>query len=175
MKSNSSMSILKRRLNEHGLKRKNVSGIDENNLVETIQQELDGPSRCQGYRSMWHTLRLKYGVCVPRAQMQTILKELDSVGTEERSRHRLRRTYKTSELNECWDVDDYEKFKPFEFPIHRAVDGFSQRRLWLLVARTNNNPAVVANYYVEYVKELQCCPRLLRTDPSTENDTIAGI
>ena len=119
------MSILKRRLNEHGLKRKYVSEIDENNLVETIQQELDGPSRCQRYRSMWHTLRLKYGVCVPRAQMQTILKEIDLVGIEERSRHRLRRTYKTSGPNECWDVDDYDKLKVFGFPFHRAVNGFS--------------------------------------------------
>ena len=103
---NISMSTLRRQLNKYGLKRKNVLEVDENNLVETIQQELDGPSSCQGYRSMWHTLRLKYGVCVPRAKVQTILKELDPVGTEERSRHRLRRrTSKTSGPNECWHVD----------------------------------------------------------------------
>lgn len=171
-----SMSTLKRRLNEYGLKRRNALEVDDNHIVEVIQQELDGPSMCQGYRSMWHTLRLKYGLCVPRAKVQMVLKELDPDGTEERRRHRLkRRAYKSSGPNECWHVDGYDKLKPFGFPIHGAIDGYSRRVLWLKVTRTNNNPAVIANYYLECVKELEGCPRLLRTDPGTENGMMATI
>ena len=47
--------------------------------------------------------------------------------------------------------------------------------MWLRVTRTNNNPAVITNYYLECVKELQGCPRLLWTDPGTENATIATM
>ena len=63
---------------------KNISEVDENNLVETIQQELDRLSSCQRYRSMWHTLRLEHAVCVPRGKVQMILKELDLLGTAEK-------------------------------------------------------------------------------------------
>ena len=38
----------------------------------------------------------------------------------------------------------YDKLKPYGFPIHGAVDGFSRRILWLEVTRSNNDPKVVA-------------------------------
>ena len=87
----------------------------------------------------------------------------------------LRRAYRSNGPNECWHVDDYDKLKPFGFPVHGAIDGYSRRILCMKVARTNNNPIVIANYYVECVKELQGCPRLLRTDPGTESGTMAVI
>lgn len=31
---------------------------------------------------------------------------------------------------------------------------FSRRILWLRVARTNNNPKVVASYFLDYVEEI---------------------
>ncbi len=115
-------------------------------------------------------------MCVPRDKVQRILKELDPNGTEERKRHRVkRRTYRSNGPNECWHVDGYDKLKLFGFPIHGVVDGYSRRVLWLKVARTNNNPVVIANYYVECVKELQGCPRILRANPGTENGTMAAI
>ena len=45
----------------------------------------------------------------------------------------------------------YDKPKPFGFAIHGAIDGFSRRILWLEVAPSNNNPAAVAKYFVDYV------------------------
>lgn len=108
--------------------------------------------------------------------MQSILKELDPDRVEERRRHRLkRRVYQSAGPNECWHVDGYDKLKPFGFPIHAAVDGYSRRVLWLKVERTNNKPEVIANHYLECVKELQGCPRLLRTDPGTENGIMATM
>ena len=173
---NYSMSTFKRRLKEYGLKRKNGYEIDDNHIAEIIQEELDGLSCVLGYRSMWHILRIKYGLCVPRDRVQIILKQLDPDGTEERKRHRLkRRTYRSSGPNECWHIDGYDKLKPFGFPVHGAIDGYSRRVLWLKVTRTNNNPEVIAKYYLECVQEHRGCPRLLRTDPGTENGIMAAI
>ena len=129
---------------------------------------------------MWHTLRLKYKLCVPRDKVQRILKELDPNGAEERKRHWLkRRAYRSNGPNECWHIDGYDKLKPFGFPVHGAIDRYSRHVLWWKVARTNNNPIVkpivIANYYVQCVKKLQGCPRLLRTDPGTENGTMAAV
>jgi hypothetical protein len=59
--------------------------------------------------------------------------------------------------------------------MEQSVDGYSRRVLWLKVERTNNNPVVIANYYLECVTELQGCLRLLRTDPGTDNGTMAAM
>ena len=108
--------------------------------VFLVREELDGPSCMSGYRAMWHTLRLKYGLCIPRSTVQSLLKEVDPFGTEERRKHRLkRRTYSSNGPNECWHVDGYDKLKPFGFPIHGAVDGYSHRVLWFKVTPSNDN------------------------------------
>ena len=69
----------------------------------------------------------------------------------------------------------YDKLKPFGFPIYGAIDGFSRRVVWLNVTRTNNNPAVIAKYYHDCIVELGGCPKLLVTDPGTENVEIANL
>ena len=171
-----SLSTLKRRLRDYGLKRRNSAGLNQNEVRKIIREELDGPSCMSGYRAMWHTLRLKYGLCIPRSVVQSLLKELDPVGTEERRKHRLkRRTYSSSRPNECWHVDGYDKLKPFGFPIHGAVDGYSRTALWLKVTPSNNNPSIVGNFFLYCVSELQGCPKLLRTDPGTENVVTATM
>ena len=68
----------------------------------------------------------------------------------------------------------YDKLKPFGFPIHGAIDGFSRRILWLKVVRSNNLPAVPAWLFVNCVKEIDGCPVLLRTDAGTENTLMAA-
>ena len=69
----------------------------------------------------------------------------------------------------------YDKLKPYGFPIHGAVDGFSRRILWLEVTRSNNDPKVVAAFYLKQVKELGGCPLLLVTDCGSENGIAASI
>ena len=141
-----------------------------------IIEELDGPSRMSWYRAMWHTLRLKYGLCIPSSTVHSLLKELDPVGTKKRRKHRVkRRTYSSNGPNECWHVDGYDKFKPFGFPIYGAVDGYSHRVLWLKVTPSNNNPTISGNFFLDCVSELQGCPKLLRTDPGTENVVMATM
>ena len=51
--------------------------------------------------------------------------------------------------NHLWDIDGYDKLKPFGFCIHGAIDGFSRRILWLDVGYTNNYPTVISQNYVD--------------------------
>ena len=69
----------------------------------------------------------------------------------------------------------YDKLKPFGFPIHGAVDGYSRKVLWLEVVKSNNSPTVPAQLYLGIVRHLKGCPVLLRTDCGTENGTMAAM
>ena len=123
-----SLSTLKRRLRDYGLKKRNSADLNQNEVRRIIREELDGPSCMSGYRAMCYTLRLNYGLCIPRSTVQSLLKEVDPFGTEKRRKHRVkRRTYSSNGPNECWHVDGYDKLKPFGFPNHGAVDGHSHR------------------------------------------------
>lgn len=104
------------------------------------------------------------------------MKEIDPDGVEERRSRRLkRRTFSSKGANASWHLDGYDKLKPYGFPIHGAVDGFSRRILWLEVTRSNNDPKVVAAFYLKQVKELGGCPLLLVTDCGSENGIAASI
>jgi len=81
---------------------------------------------------MWNTLRVKYGLCIRREEAASLLRRLDPAGVAERKRHKLkRRKYTSPGPNYCWHVDgtDIDKLKPFGFPIHGAVNGYSRRVL----------------------------------------------
>jgi hypothetical protein len=69
----------------------------------------------------------------------------------------------------------YDKLKPYGFPIHAGVDGYSRKVLWLEVSRSNNDPEITARFYLECVKENIFCPLQTRTDYGTENGTIAAM
>ena len=66
--------------------------------------------------------------------------------------------------------------KPFGFPIHGAVDGFSRKVLWVEVTKSNtfNSPETVAQFYLECVRQNKGCPLQTRTDCGTENGVIAA-
>ena len=74
---------LKRRLKHYGLTRKTGDEVNNDELMEIIRNKIDGPSCVSGYRALWHTLCLKYGIYVPRARVQASLKEIDPDGTKQ--------------------------------------------------------------------------------------------
>lgn len=167
------LRTLKNRYKSLGLRRRGVD-FDETEIRTRIQQELDGPGCLSGYRSVWHTLR-REGYAIPRHSVETLLREMDPDGCEMRRRHRLqRRTYVNPGPNFCWHTDGYDKLKPYGFPIHACIDGFSRKILWLKVTRTNNDPVIVARTYLEVVRENGGCPRKVRTDCGTENGVLAA-
>ena len=105
-----------------------------------------------------------------------ILKEVDPEGTNKRkARHLRRRRYVSEGSNSCWHADGHDKLKPYGFPIHGYIDGYSSRILWLKVTKSNSHAKVPAAYYVDTMKELGVCPKLLQTDCGTENVLMAAI
>jgi hypothetical protein len=80
-------------------------------------------------------------------------------------------------LNWSWIIFlvGYDKLKPFGFPIHGAIDGFSRKVLWLEVCKSNNSPTEPTNLYLDCVEEHGGCPMITRTDYGTENCNIAAI
>lgn len=68
-----------------------------------------------------------------------------------------------------WHIDGYDKLKPFGFCIHGAIDGYSRKILWLEVGPSNNNPRVIARYFLDCVRQINGCPRVIRADNGTEN------
>ena len=125
---------------------------------------------------MWNKLRTTYGVVIPRDAVMEILREIDPEGTAKRKRRRLdRRTYNSQGPNWAWHTDGYDKLKPYGFPIHGCVDGFSRKVLWLQVVKSNNNPVVPACWFLKTVEKLGLCPNVIRTDCGTENGLLAAI
>ena len=58
---------LKRRLRSLGLKGKgNAEVIDDSELRTIIREEMRGPGSLSVYRSIWHALRLRHHIHVPR-------------------------------------------------------------------------------------------------------------
>ena len=169
-----SLRTFKRKLKNMGLTKK--SCISDNILMQIIVREVNGPGAARGYRAMWHAIRKSYGVSVSRDEVMLKLKEVDPQGTILRKAHRLkRRQYISAGANETWHADGYDKIKPFGFPIHGCIDGFSRRIIWLKVSRSNNNPVVPAYFYLKSVNDLEFCPQYLRTDCGNENGLMASI
>lgn len=164
----------------YGLNRRGFSNRDDSDdafiqVRQRIQEVINGPASCGGYRAVWHTLEIE-GLRVPRIIVSDIVKELDPIGTELRKAKRLkRRVYYNPGPNYAWHQDGYDKLKPWGFPIHGAIDGFSRKILWLEVSRSNNSPDSIASFYLNMVKELKGCPVELITDLGTENGLAASI
>ena len=105
-----------------------------------------------------------------------MLRELYPDGTETRRALRLtKRQYVSVGPHFCWHADGYDKLKPYGFPIHGCVDGFSRKILWIKVSRTNSDPVVPACLYIETVKKIGFCPQYVQTDCGTEHGILAGI
>ena len=148
----------KERLKSYGLCRRSVNA-DEVLVRRRMRELLDGPSCRSGYRTMWHTLRLE-GIFVPRNVVERLLRELDPDGCKLRKAHRLtRRNYVSMGPNYCWHIDGYDKLKPYGFPIHGCIDGWSRKIMWLRVSRTNNNPTVIAQFYLQTTMQFNSCPK----------------
>ena len=84
-----SLSTLKRRIKQFGLKRRKV---DYNLAVVTdsVRALLNGPDSHAGYRAIWHSLQMN-GHRVPRLVVEEVVRELDPDGVAERASHRLKR------------------------------------------------------------------------------------
>ena len=84
------------------------------------------------------------GIQYSKEAVRTALNVLDQEGFSRRKTHRLkRRKYRNKGLNYVWHMDGTDKFRPFDFYVHGCIDGFSTKIIWLHVANTNKDPAVI--------------------------------
>jgi len=170
-----SIAKLKRKLKSYGLGHR-LYRDSEAEVDAAILGELQGPRAHVGYRTMWRILRQNSGLSVSRNTVMERLRVLDPEGSRQRQSGKLhRRAYFCPGPNYTWHSDGYDKLKPWGFCIHGAIDGYSRKLLWLKVASTNNDPRVVAGYYVESVLRAEGSPRKLITDCGTENHIMATM
>ena len=173
-----SLSELKRVLKSRRLRRReNASRITE--VINAVGEELRGSGNSIGYRQMYQRVLVDHSLVVARETVRIILKTLDPEGVLLRSRHRFRRrTYSVKGPNYMWHLDGYDKLKPFGFPIHGAIDGYSRRILRLTVMCTNNDPQVmqVSTFSVSNKSGGGVSQEfyVVIGDNGTENSTVAG-
>ncbi|KAK2548520.1 hypothetical protein P5673_031305 [Acropora cervicornis] len=170
-----SLRQLKRILSSNGLFRRRAYSSPPQ-VITAVERELRGTGSLLGYRQMHQRLRCQYGFTVDRESVRLILQSLDPDGVEQRSRRRLlRRQYHSKGPNYIRHIDGYDKLKPYGFCVHGAIDGYSRRIMWLEVGRSNNNPRLIASYFLACVKELVGVPRIIRGDQGTQNVNVAAI
>lgn len=158
---------LRRILSRHSLgRRKNFSDIGD--VVLYINETLANGNK-HGYRWMFNKLEL-HGMRVRKEDVRVILQALDPEGALRHKHRRLhRRQYVSDGPNSCWHLDGYDKLKPFGLCISGCIDGFSRKLIWLKVYRTNNDPKIIAGYYIEAIEANNACPEQVRGDCGTEN------
>jgi len=61
------------------------------------------------------------------------------------------------------------------FCVHGAIDGYSRKILWLEMCNSNNDPGIITNYHLEYVKQVGGTSRFIRADRGTKNGNVALI
>ncbi|PIK37152.1 hypothetical protein BSL78_26008 [Apostichopus japonicus] len=167
-----SLRHLKRLLQQLNLRRRRQESPVED-IAQVILRELEGSGRNIGYRLMWHRLNYIYGLRVTQDTTRRMLNIIDPDGVSRRSAHRLqRRVYMCPGPNHTIHIDGYDKLKPFGIAIHGAVDGFSRRLLWLKAGHSNNNPRLVAKYYIDFIRRSQGVPKIVRADRGTENTIV---
>ena len=96
---------LKRKLKELGLKRREAN-YNEETVRQCIEQEMQEAGSLAGYRYIWHALRLRHQLNVPRRIVSTVMKEIDPDGVRARKARRLtRRNYVSLGPNFTWHID----------------------------------------------------------------------
>ena len=119
---------------------------------------------------------LRAGLRVTHQLVSEALKLIDPEGVDQRRRRRLiRRRYYAKGSNSVWHIDSYDKLKPFGIAINGCVDGFSRFVIWARASYTNNDPKVIAGYYLDAIQELHCCPQKVRVDAGTENVNLKTL
>ena len=149
--------------------------MNHSDLLEVatyVLQQCDGSGQLHGYRWM-HAKCVANGFRVNQETIRILLQIIDSEGCQIRTARRLRRrVYRCAGPNAVWHIDGYDKIKPYGICIHGCIDAYSRNIIWLEACTTNNNPHVIAGYFVESVRELDGCPERIRADAGTENVDI---
>ena len=109
---------------------------------------------------MKYIISQKYSIDISYERVRKSLLRNDPVGVEFRSRNIIRRRiYSAKGPFHIVHIDGHDKLKKWGFAIHGGIDGFSRKILWLKVSTTNNDPLVVANYFLQFLMRYRMAPR----------------
>ncbi|XP_056328370.1 uncharacterized protein LOC130240759 [Danio aesculapii] len=148
---------------------------DEADVARFIHQQLQTSGRQHGYRWMHQKCWLS-GIITDRETVRQLMRLLDGQGVDLRARGRLRRRmYNSRGPNYVWHIDGYDKLKPYGICINGCIDGFSRKMIWLEAYKTNNDPRVIAGYFLQAVAENNGFPQRIRIDHGTENTHLADM
>uniref|UniRef100_W5MTV9 Integrase catalytic domain-containing protein n=1 Tax=Lepisosteus oculatus TaxID=7918 RepID=W5MTV9_LEPOC len=75
--------------------------------------------------------------------------------------------------NNVWHIDGYDKLKPYGICINGCIDGFLRKMIWLEAYKTNNDPLIIAGYFIDAVYKNNGLPQRVRLDHGTENTHVA--
>ena len=119
---------------------------------------------------MTEIISLKYRVNISKEHVRKALVNIDPEGVSMRKKKTIkRREYKTNGPFDVFHIDENGKLKSFGFAIHGCIDGYNRKLIYFFVSTTNNDPLVVANFYLKAITNLERAPNTLRMDLGTEN------
>ena len=96
---------------------------------------------------------IKYSINVSKENVRKAVKTVNPEGVEERKRNSIkRRLYWAKGPADICRIDENDKLKRWGFCIQRCVNGFSRKILSLNVASSNNDPLIIANYFLTCIK-----------------------
>lgn len=152
---------------------KNPSDVQD--VYNFISDQVQKSGRQHGYRFMHLKCKLA-GLVVSRQTVVDVMQVLDPEGIQLRRRRKLiRRRYYGLGPNFIWHCDGYDKLKPYGIAISGCIDGYSRYIIWMQAYYTNNDPKIIADYFMSSVQKLGGCPRIVRIDEGTENVNISVL
>ena len=122
-----------------------------------------------GHRQMIENVCIKYNINVSKEDLRKPVKIVNPEGVEERKQNSIkRRLYWAKGPADIYRIDGNDKLKRWGFCIQRCVNGFSRKILWLNVASSNNDPLIIANYFLTCIKRYKLVSQTLRMDRGME-------
>lgn len=165
-----SVRHIRRVANSMQLYKRKQSNI--NRCIKFIHQTISRTGSLHGYRWMQQKC-IRNGLVISKETVRLIMKFIDPSNVSLRRKKKLRRRkYESHGPNEIWHLDGYDKLKPYGIAIHGCIDGFSRNVTWLKAGTTNNDPKVIAGYFMTTILKLQGCPMTIRGDFGTENGHV---
>ena len=141
--------------------------------IKRVSNELSTLLIKVGYRQMTEmteTITVKYNINVSKNDVLKVLKELNPSDVQDRWRKLITcRIYDTNRLADVYHIDGNDKLKRCRFTMHGCIDEFSRKILSLHVSSSNNDPPIIANFYLSCINKYNICPRTLRMDRRNEN------